>query len=91
VLTDSQNWKSSGFYADAFLNAFPMAVNDIQVPHYSTAEKEIRNCYCLRALDRFLHFLGLAEIEKTPGKGFLSREYRIRRLPLLDEVVHFSD
>ncbi len=40
--------------------------------------------------NRFLHFMGLASIEKIPSDKPVSPDYRIRKLPLLDEVVTFS-
>jgi hypothetical protein len=83
-------WKPSGFYVDAFIKAFPMVVDEVESPPYFTAEEEIRNCYGLRVLQRFLQFMGLVSIEKIPSEKPFSREYRIRKLPLLYEVVCFS-
>ena len=83
-------WKPSEFYANAFIKAFPMIVDEMEPLHYSTAEEQIRHCYSFRALERFLHFMGLASIEKIPSEKLFSREYQLRKLPLLDEVVCFS-
>jgi hypothetical protein len=83
-------WKPSEFYTEAFVTAFPMVVNEVEPRPYSTAEDQIRDCYGFRALERFLQFMGLAGIEKIPSEKPFSRDYRIRKLPLLDEVVHFS-
>lgn len=83
-------WKLSGFYVDAFIKAFPMVVDEVKSLPYFTAEEQIRHCYDLRALDRFLQFMGLASIEKIPSEKPFSREYRIRKLALLDEVVCLS-
>ena len=58
-------------------------------PHTS-AEEEVRVCFSIRALNRFLHFMGLASIEKIPSEKPFSRGHQIRKLPLLDEVVRFS-
>lgn len=83
-------WKPSGFYTDIFLKAFPMVVDEVEPLPYMTAEDEIRHCYSLRALERFLQFMGLSSIKKIPiGKPF-ARDYRIKKSPLLDEVVDFS-
>ena len=43
-----------------------------------------------RSLDRLLHFFGLASIEKIPSDKPVSRDYPIKKLPLLNEVVTFS-
>ena len=84
------DWKSFLIYEDYFLQAFPMVINEIEPTPYSSAEDDIRACYRLRALERFLHFMGLASVEKIPGDKPFSDKYRIKKLPLLDEVVRFS-
>lgn len=80
----------SDIYQDAFLNAFPMLVDEIDPLPYTTAEEEIRNCYRLRALERFLQFMGLAQLLKKPEEGIFSRTFQIRKLPLMDQVVRFN-
>lgn len=84
------NWKLFQIYEDYFLQAFPMVINEIEPSPYSTAEDDIRACYSTRALERFLHFTGLASVEKIPGDKPFPTKYRIKKLPLLDEVVRFS-
>ncbi len=84
------DWKPSDFYIDAFLKAFPMVVDEVEPLPYSTPEDEIRHCYSLRALERFLQFMGLTNIEKITSDKPFSREYRIKKLPLLDQVVRIS-
>ncbi len=84
------DWKPSGFYIDAFLKAFPMVVDEVDPLPYFTAEDEIRHCYSIRALERFLQFMGLSNMEEIPSDKPFPREYRIMKLPLLQEVVRFS-
>jgi hypothetical protein len=55
---------------------------------YFTPEKMVSGCYLLRALDCFAAFLGLAEIERDPADRY-TREFRLRKLPLLEQVVRF--
>ena len=54
------DWKPFSFYEDRFLQAFPMIYNEVEPTAFNTVEEEIRNCYSLRVLERFLHFMGLA-------------------------------
>ena len=84
------NWKPFLIYQDDFLQAFPMVINEIEPSPYSSAEDDIRACYGIRVLERFLHFMGLASVEKISGDKPFPYKYQIRKLPLLDEVVRFS-
>ena len=84
------DWNPPEFYTDAFLKAFPMVVDEVEPLPYMTAEDEIRHCYSLRALEKFLQFMGLAKIEKIPSGKPFSHDYRIKKRPLLNEVVRFS-
>jgi hypothetical protein len=84
------DWKPFLIYEDYFLHAFPMVTDEANSNSYRSAEDEVRDCFDSRTLHRFLHFLGLASIETIPNDKPISREYRIMKLPLLDEVVRFS-
>ena len=84
------DWKPCRFYEDRFVQAFPMIFDEVKPTNYYTAEEHIRSCYSLRVLERFLHFMGLARVEKIPGSKPFSRECRIVKLPLLDEVTRFN-
>ena len=84
------DWKPFLIYEDYFLQAFPVVINEAESSSYRSAEDGVRACYSIRTLDRFLHFMGLASIDKIPSEKPFTREYRIRKLPLLDEVVCFS-
>jgi hypothetical protein len=85
-----ENWKPFSFYEDRFLQAFPMVCDEVEPETFITAEDQIRNCYSTRTLERFLHFMGLARVERIASKKPFSREYRIRKTPLMDEVVRFN-
>ena len=82
-------WRSSEFYADAFLRAFPILVQDTpdKTPYFSP-EKIVKGCFTLRGLERFAAFLGLAEIERDPADRY-SSPFRIKKLPLLDQAARF--
>lgn len=82
-------WRSNQFYTEAFLRAFPTLVQEVpSLLVYFTPEELVRDSYSLRALERFAEFLGLAEIERDPADRY-SREFQIRKLPLLDQMVQF--
>lgn len=83
---DSQ--RSSTFYEDQFLRAFPMALNGIAPDPYYPAEKQVRTCYTWRTFVHFVGFFGLAVVEPV-AKGPFCREYQVKSLPLLQEVVQF--
>lgn len=81
-------WLSEVFYEDAFLRAFPRVLSEVAPTPYSTPEKTVRSCYTWRVLVNFAAFLGLAEVEPT-AEGRHDRHWRVKKSPLLDEVVRF--
>ena len=84
------DWKPFLIYEDYFLQAFPMVISEAESGPYRGAEDVVRSCYSIRTLDRFLHFMGLASIETISSDKPFSRDYGIRKLPLLESVVHFT-
>jgi len=82
-------WRSSIFYEDSFLRAFPNLLPQVQpVGNYYSPEKVVRLSYSARCLERFAQFFGLVEIDRG-GSDRYSEEFRVRKLPLLDQVVQF--
>lgn len=85
-----KEWRANTFYEDCFLGASPALLPQVQpVGSYYSPEQVLRNSYSLRCLEHFAEFLGLAEIERDPGKRFFEN-FRLRKLPLLDHVVQFQ-
>lgn len=80
--------RPSTFYEDQFLRAFPMALKEVAPDPYYPAEKQVRTCYTWRTFVHFAGFFGLAEVEPV-AKGPFCREYLVKSLPLLREVVQF--
>jgi len=82
-------WRSSTFYEDSFLRAFPDLLAQVQPAgsHFSP-EQVVRFIYSHRCLERFASFFGLAEIESGRA-GHYSEGFRVKKLPLLDQVVQF--
>ncbi len=76
------------YYIERYLNAFPMLLQGAPESEYWTPEKLVGGCYSLRVLQRFAEFFGLVEIERI-GNRLLPEEIRIRKRPLLDEVIKF--
>ncbi|AMV71544.1 TPR domain/SEC-C motif domain-containing protein [Desulfuromonas sp. DDH964] len=80
--------RADSFYCERFLAAFPMLLEGIPANEYFTPQKLVGGCYSLRVLERFAEFFGLVEIERV-GNRILPDLIRIRKRPLLDEVVKF--
>ena len=78
--------QSSTFYADNFLEAFPMLINEVEPKLYESPEDTIKQCYTLRTLQRFADFFGLADVEQISNEP-LNHKYRVRALELLDKIV----
>lgn len=81
--------RSRHFYEDAFLNAFPMLVDEIEPSPYTDSDTLVRRCYSLRTLERFVDFFGLARLTPTK-KDIVDREYSLVKTPLLDAVLQLG-
>ena len=85
-----REWQTSRFYEDWFLRAFPAVLQEVSpVGDYFSPEQILRGSYSLRCLESFAVFLGLAEIQRDSDKGNKG-DFRLRKLPLLDNVVQFN-
>ncbi len=83
------DWRPQAFYEDCFLQAFPMVLDEVEPDTVFTPEQEVRSCYSLRALKRFAGFLGLVTVEQVQTEQAYERNYRVIKLPLLDEAIRF--
>ncbi|GMR17305.1 MAG: hypothetical protein BMS9Abin32_380 [Gammaproteobacteria bacterium] len=81
-------WRPHVFYEDAFLRAFPTALEELPQHQVFAPEEELRHCYTWRALVNFAGYFGLATVEPVSEKRFC-HEYRVKSLPLLQETVQF--
>lgn len=81
--------RSQVFYEDAFLHAFPMLLDEVPSSQVFSPDETARQAYTWRALVHFAEFLGLATVEPVSNE-FLCREYRVKALPLLGQIVQFK-
>jgi hypothetical protein len=77
------------FYEDAFLGAFPRLMDEVPPGQIISPDATVRTSYTWRALVHFAGFLGLATVEPVSDE-FLCREYRVKALPLLGQIVQFQ-
>lgn len=84
-----QTEQTSEWYADIYIKAFPALLHDILPTPYLEPKEDLKRCYTLRTLKRFVVFLGLEKVEHIGEEELLAKEYRIQKLPLLDKVVSF--
>jgi hypothetical protein len=82
------DWKSSTFYEDCFLRAFPVILENVKSQPIASPEETVRRCFTWRCLVNFVEFFGFAKVEPV-SEGILNREYRIKKRPLLEQAVHF--
>ncbi len=80
------SWRPAEFYSDIFLNAFPLALEEIPEKSYMEPEESLQNCFILRSLERFTDFFGIVELEYTSTDP-LKEKFRIRKSVLFDEMV----
>lgn len=81
-------WHDSDFYADNYLNAFPMAVEEVEESSYAEPDDVFKRCYKLRCLLRFAGLLGLGEI-KGSADPQERNSFQLRATPLLGASVRF--
>jgi len=89
-------WRMDSFYSGLFLTAFPMLVRDFEPtpPIFAGSDRYFTLCYSVRVLDRFAAFWGLAETEEVfedKGNYKMPIGRRVKRLPLLTDLVTFPD
>jgi len=83
--------RPTDFYADAFVRAFPMMVDEVDLGEQAlrTAEDYVRSAYRTRTIHRFLAPPGLVDMRRVRDeRGCLTR-HTVRALPLLGDVVRF--
>jgi len=82
--------RPEGFYADAFLRAFPMALEETEDSQFRTREDTARMCYGLRTF-RFAELLGLAErVDDDERRLVRDHDALIRKRPLLDAWIRLE-
>jgi hypothetical protein len=84
------DWQTNRFYEDLYIKAFPRLLSEVHPPtSYYTPEDCLRLSYSVRCLERFAEFFGLIEVERL-DKARYSEGFRVRKLPLLDQLVQFK-
>jgi hypothetical protein len=81
-------WRNEEYYQDAFLRAFPSAINTIESTPYITPVERLRRQYSRRVLDDFTTFLGFSQKRPVAPTG-IERQYEYKALSLLNEMIDF--
>jgi len=74
--------RSTDFYSEKFLNAFPKVIDDFKETRYLTRKKVSQNAYSLRTFRRFLKRFSLID---------MSDKRTIRKRPLIDHLVEWRN
>ena len=82
-------WRPQAFYENAFLGAFPRLLDEVPPSQVISPDETVRRGYTWRSLMHFAGFLGLATVESVSDE-LLCHEYRVKALPLLDQIVQFQ-
>ena len=81
--------RSQDFYADAFLRAFPMMLDEVEDQAFRSREELARLCYTLRTF-RTTGLLGLTEqVDGKERRLVRDDEALVRKRPLLDTWIRF--
>ena len=73
------------FYADKFLQAFPLVMRTVPDSDSFTNEENFQRCYSLRTFDRFLKRFGLIDI--IGRENSFSKDYYIIKKALIDDLI----
>jgi len=79
--------RTDKFYSEKYFRAYPMLMDNISSPTYTTIEDYVGHCYSIRTFDRFLDFFGLIQIEKEKG---MNTEKSIVKTEVFDKLFEFS-
>lgn len=74
---------SEKLYIDKYFKAYPMLLENISYPAYSTKERYAGHCYSLRTFERFLDWFGFIHIEKERK---IDAELMITKTETFDKV-----
>lgn len=66
-----------------------MLLDEVEPGPYTDSEAEVRRCYTLRTLHRFVNFFGLATLRPT-NDDIINRDHRVVKTPLLDAAVQIG-
>lgn len=81
-------FRSPAFYEEKFLQAFPTVLDEVSDRVYRSKEEYVSLCYSLRTIQRFAQFFGLIEMDSNFPMP-IERNYKIKKLPLLDQLLCF--
>ncbi len=74
------------FYAEKFLTALPMSLDEFQDMPYSTAESSFKSCYKVRTFDRFLEWFNLVEVRHHIESDHKHGKSLVKKSELMDAV-----
>lgn len=77
-------------YASRFLQAFPLALQEVPEQKWRSAEDYLKDAYSIRTLTRFMGFLGLADPRYEPSPTGLRSTKMVTRRPLLMQLMDFQ-
>jgi len=83
--------REASFYVGKFLKAFPNSLREFPKEQYSSNEKQLHNCYCLRVFERFMkrfHLVTLHPRKDDPHMMF--GNYSLQKTPLIDDLFYWE-
>ena len=81
--------RPQAFYEDAFVQAFPDLVNEVETVPYQSPEESIRDAYFNNTLKDFAEFFGLATLQPKSKINYRVF-YEIKKSPFLDQYISFT-
>lgn len=84
-----QQEKEAKFYAEKFLEAFPIMADEFKIG-YSSREDHFSHCFILRSFQRGMNWLGLVETRET-GRGIDgTKKIWVKSTKLFEELIYVN-
>jgi hypothetical protein len=75
-------FRSSGFYVEKFVRAFPMAVDEFNDTSWREQKDYLQRCYESRTLNLFAEFWGFIETDRPKNRGLTISEFNLKAINL---------
>lgn len=74
------------FYAEKFLAAFPIVLEEFQSESYDTPESSFKRCYKLRTFERFFEWFDLVEVRNLEATHWERQKSLVKKSDIMDAV-----
>lgn len=82
--------RKADFYANRYMKAFPMILEEFSANEFSSREQEFFRCYQLRSFTRGFNWFGLVDVSQEPRRFIPDFIADVQAKPLLFELIRIE-